>query len=157
MTEQQNVRKKSRKKPNPYVRATVWRIIDIIAALLPITVLGIIQRDVYFAKGTGWSNGIGISMLGVFVGLIISKKTSILKGVGGFWFITLILWCLRNIIADMLVISFCATIGYTASVLFTHRKVIKWEKIKDKKETSDINAEALGEVVEKIIARSGRV
>ena len=146
------------KKHNPKIRATTWKYVDVVVALTPLVVLAIIQFDEYFGtKTSGFSNVIGISLLGVFFGSIIAKKTSWIKGIGGYLVVFLIAWFMRAILNDLVLISGAALLGASISKAWTNPKKIKWEKIRDKKETADINAAAMEEVVSTIIARSGRV
>jgi hypothetical protein len=151
---------KKKRLPNPETKVALWTIADFTVVLSPLVIWGIIQRDVYFATGMGLSNGIGIAMLGGFIGLIIAKKTAFLKGVGGMIAITTILFCLRAIITDLVVISALATAGMGVSSAWTSRKKIKWVRIRDKTETAEINKVATESVVQgviEIVQRSGRV
>lgn len=148
--------KKAKKPINPARRAVLWKITDASVAILPLIVWGFIQRDVYFATGNGLTNGIGLAMLGGFVGIIISKKAQVLKGFSGFLIVFVILFCLKAIIADLVVIAGLATVGMGVSTFWTSVKKTKWERIRDKTETSDINSNSMAKVVETVV-RSGRV
>jgi hypothetical protein len=143
--------KRVKKAPNPATRATVWKILDVTFAVLPLIVLGIVQRNVYFATANGFSNTIGIGLLGIFAVLILKKKAQILKGFGGFLIVTIILYCLRAILNDLVLISGMATAGMFVSAVWTSRKKIKWERIRDKVETADANANSMAKVVETVI------
>lgn len=151
--------KKKKKQPNPYIRAVVWKVIDIITALLPLLVFTGIQYDVYFAKTSKYAfqNIVGLSILTVFISLVIAKKTKLFSLLGISGIFTLIFYLLRSIINDLVVISFCAFLGLLLSKLITSPMKKKWERIRDKTETADINAEALDKVVEKVIKRGGIV
>jgi len=148
--------KKAKRPINPARRAVAWKITDVTLAVLPLLVWGVIQRDVYFATGNGLTNGIGLAMLGGFVGIIISKKAQVLKGFTGFLMIFIILYCLKAIISDLVVIAGLATVGMGVSTFWTSVKKTKWERIRDKVETADANANSMAKVVE-VVVRSGRV
>jgi hypothetical protein len=150
--------KKNKKTPNPYIRAVVWKVIDIATALLPLLVFILLQWDVYFGKSSeyAWNNILGLGSLAVVVGLAVAKKLKLfgligLSGVG--W---IILKLLRVIILDLETMFFFVFIGALASKLITNPIMRKWERIKDKTETADINAESMEKVVKKIV-RSGNV
>jgi len=159
-TTNQNLKqKKPKKKANPYVRVIFWKIFDVIIALLPLAILIIIQWDIYFAKESKYAfqNIIGLSMMAVFIALVLVKKTKIFSLLGVSGVLTLILFLIRSIINDLVVISFCMFLGLFISKIWTTPKKEKWIRIKDKVETADISAEALENVVDKVITRSGRV
>jgi uncharacterized membrane protein len=158
-TNQNLNQKKRKKKPNPYVRAKLWKMLDVIIALLPLAILIIIQWDIYFARKSKYAfqNIVGLSMLGVFISLILARKTKLFSLVGISGILTLILFLMRSIINDLVVISFMVFLGLFISKIWTTPKKRKWERIRDKVETADISAEALENVVDKVITRSGRV
>ena len=159
-TTNQNLKqKKPKKKANPYVRVIFWKIFDVIIALLPLAILIIIQWDIYFARKSKYAfqNIVGLSMLGVFISLILARKTKLFSLIGISGIMTLILYLIRTIINDLVVISFMVFLGLFISKIWTTPKKEKWIRIKDKVETADISAEALENVVDKVIARSGRV
>jgi hypothetical protein len=150
---------KVKKEPNPYIREIVWKVLDIVVSLIPLLVLVAIQFDVYFSKESkyAFSNIIGLAILSIFIGFVIAKKTKIFGLLGISGIITLVLWLLRSIIADLVLISSMATLGLLISKVWTTPLKMKWERKRDKKETADTNANAMEKVVEKIITRSGRV
>lgn len=150
--------KKNKKTPNPYIRAVVWKVVDIATALLPLLVFICLQWDVYFSKSSeyAWNNILGLGSLAIVVGLAVAKKLKLfgllgLSGVG--W---IILKLLRVIILDLETMFFFVFIGALASKLITNPIMKKWERIKDKTETADINAESMEKVVKKMV-RSGNV
>lgn len=151
-------KEKKRKTPNPYIRAVMWKVIDIITALLPILIFTIVQWDEYFGKSSEYAfkNILGLAMMILIVSLAVAKKLKLanLLGISGLF--TLMFYLLQQIINDLVVISFMVFIGSFLSKTITNPIVRKWERIKDKTETADINAAAMERVVEKV-SRSGRV
>lgn len=151
--------KRKKKAPNPYIRAVVWKVIDVITALLPLAIFVAIQWDVYFSKSSeyAFNNILGLGALFVVTGFTVAKKLKAfgLLGISGVaW---LILKLLRVIILDLETMFFLVFIGALVSKVITNPILNKWERRKDKTETADINAQAMGNVVEKIINFSGRV
>lgn len=151
-TTNQNLKpKKPKKKANPYVRATVWKVLDVVVALLPLVVLIIIQWDIYFAKESKYAfqNIVGLAMLAVFISLILAKKTKIFSLIGISGILTLILFLIRSIINDLVLISFALFLGLFISKIWTAPKKLKWARIRDKTETSEINAYAMARALRK--------
>lgn len=151
-------KEKKRKTPNPYIRAVMWKVIDIITALFPILIFTIVQWDEYFGKSSEYAfkNILGLAMMILIVSLAVAKKLKLanLLGISGLF--TLMFYLLQQIINDLVVISFMVFIGSFLSKTITNPIMRKWERIKDKTETADINAAAMERVVEKA-SRSGRV
>src|SRR5690554_2945159 len=151
-------KEKKRKTPNPYIRAVMWTVIDIITALLPILIFTIVQWDEYFGKSSEYAfkNILGLAMMILIVSLAVAKKLKLanLLRISGLF--TLMFYLLQQIINDLVVISFMVFIGSFLSKTITNPIMRKWERIKDKTETADINAAAMERVVEKA-SRSGRV
>lgn len=150
--------KKNKKTPNPYIRAVVWKVVDVATALLPLLIFVFLQWDVYFGKSSeyAWNNILGLGSLATVVGLAVAKKLKLfgLLGLSGAGWI--ILKLLRVIILDLETMFFFVFIGALASKLITNPIMRKWERIKDKTETADINAESMEKVVKKMV-RSGNV
>lgn len=148
-----------RRKPNPTVRLVVWKVVDFVATFLPITIFIIVQWDEYFGKSSeyAWNNVLGLSSLLLFIGLTIGKKLKLTNLLGVSGILTLIFYLLQQIIGDLVVIGFMVFIGSLISKLITTPLIKKWERLKDKMETANINANSLENIVEKVIARSGRV
>lgn len=150
--------KKNKKTPNPYIRAVVWKVVDVATALLPLLIFVFLQWDVYFGKSSeyAWNNILGLGSLAIVVGLAVAKKLKLfgLLGLSGAGWI--ILKLLRVIILDLETMFFFVFIGALASKLITNPIMRKWERIKDKTETADINAESMEKVVKKMV-RSGNV
>ena len=146
------------RKITPKGKMKLWKSLDIFAAVAPIIVLGIINWKEYFTTKSTFSNMIGIICLAIFITIILSKKTNFLKGVWGFLLLSLILEFLSEILNDIRLISWFATIGMAISHFWTHPKFIKWNKIADLTENAEINAEAMGNVIEKVaVRRSGKI
>lgn len=137
---------KQKKMPNPNTRAIVWGVCDKIIAILPILLLAVIKWDEYFTTKTAFNNVVGFGMLGAFVGIILSKKTEILKGVWGFYAFFITAYALRVLVTDIVLISGVACIGVTISALWTNPKKKKWESKRDKEETAEINANAFSKM-----------
>lgn len=142
------MKKNKVKEINPTKRAIAWNVADKFVSFTPLAVLTVVQWKEYFAVDTttGLSNGIGIGLLGLFVALIISKKQNFLKGAGGFVMIFAICFFLRAILNDLVLISGCAAFGQVGSALITKPKQMKWESLKDKTETAEINAKYMNKV-----------
>lgn len=141
--------KKNKKTPNPYIRAVVWKVVDIATALLPLLIFVFLQWDVYFGKSSeyAWNNILGLGSLALVVGLAVAKKLKLfgligLSGVG--W---IILKLLRVIILDLETMFFFVFIGALASKLITNPIMKKWERIKDKTETANINAKSMAKAL----------
>ena len=130
------------KEINPAKRALGWNIADKFVTYTPLAVLAGIQWNEYFATDikTGLSNGIGVALLGVFIALIVSKKSNFVKGAGGFVMVFAICFFLRAILNDLVLISGCAAGGQVLSVCITKPQQLKWENLKDKTETAELNA-----------------
>lgn len=163
MQKQQQI-KQTRKPPNPCKRVRVWKTLNVFVALAPLIALATVNWKHYFEMATNktFTNVVGFASLSVFIGAIVIKKTSFLKGVWGFLLVSLILECLHFIIQDIRIISWAATFGMAVSHFWTNPKVLKWETIRDKKESALITAEANAKVFEKAFekttsVRSGRV
>lgn len=144
-------KEKKRKTPNPYIRAVMWKVIDIITALLPILIFTIVQWDEYFGKSNEYAfkNILGLAIMILIVSLAVAKKLKLanLLGVSGLF--TLMFYLLQQIINDLVVISFMVFIGSFLSKTITNPIVRKWERIKDKTETADINASAIAKALNK--------
>lgn len=144
-------KEKKRKTPNPYIRAVMWKVIDIITALLPILIFTIVQWDEYFGKSSEYAfkNILGLAMMILIVSLAVAKKLKLanLLGISGLF--TLMFYLLQQIINDLVVISFMVFIGSFLSKTITNPIVRKWERIKDKTETADINASAIAKALNK--------
>lgn len=148
---------KNKKQPNPGKRAIVWGIVDKIVAIFPILLLAIFKWDDYFSTKTTFSNIVGFTMMGALVGIILSKKTEMLKGVWGFYFFFIIVYTLRAIMTDIVLISGIACIGVTISALWTSPKKKKWESRRDKTESAEINANAFMNMFTKQKEREGEI
>lgn len=144
-------KEKKRKTPNPYIRAVMWKVIDIITALLPILIFTIVQWDEYFGKSSEYAfkNILGLAMMILIVSLAVAKKLKLanLLGISGLF--TLMFYLLQQIINDLVVISFMVFIGSFLSKTITNPIMRKWERIKDKTETADINASAIAKALNK--------
>ena len=81
-------KEKKRKTPNPYIRAVMWKVIDIITALLPILIFTIVQWDEYFGKSSEYAfkNILGLAMMILIVSLAVAK-IEVSKFIRYIWFI----------------------------------------------------------------------
>ncbi len=131
------------------IKINLLKIINILVSLLPLIILCIINWDKYFAthKASKFDNIIGFGGIIVILVLIILKQTKIFKSFLGWWIITIIMYALRFILQDLVAIMFCASIGMTLSALIFQPLIEKEEKLKDKHETADINANSLERVL----------
>lgn len=132
---------------NPNRRANTWNILDKTVSVAPLVGLGCFQWKEYFATSNGLSNGLGIGLLGVFVVLIMSKKTAVLKGCKGFIAVFVICFLLRTILNDLVLISGCACAGQLASATVTKPKQLKWERIREKHETAEITSTYMSKAI----------
>lgn len=142
---------KMKRTPNPIVRAVVWKVVDFITTFLPLVIFIYLQWDVYFGKSSehAFENILGLSMVVLIVSLAVAKKLKLanLLGISGLF--TLTFYLLQQIINDLVVISFMVFIGSFLSKTITNPIMRKWERIKDKTETADINASAMAKAFNK--------
>lgn len=131
---------KKKKQINPSIRCITWGVADKVVAILPLLILAIIKWDIYFGTKTTFSNMVGFTLLGGFIALILSKKTEILKGAWGFIAFFIVCYSLRAILNDLVLISGIACVGVITSSLWTTPKKNKWDKLREKKENAEINA-----------------
>lgn len=100
------------------------KLSSILLAILPLFIFALVKWDYIFAvkekEATKvFSNMIGFVFLLIFIGLIVLKKTKFLKGIGGFWLITLILYCFKTLDVSFLYsIALWASVGMSISKLF---------------------------------------
>lgn len=131
------------------LKINLLKVINILVSLLPLIILCIINWNKYFAthKASKFDNIIGFGGIIVILVLIILKQTKIFKTFLGWWIITIIMYALRFVLQDLVAIMFCASIGMTLSALIFQPVIEKEEKLKDKYETADINADSLERVL----------
>lgn len=151
-------KEKKTKVINPNKRAIVWKISDKVVSISPLVILAIVQWKEYFGTTTktGLSNGIGLGLLGIYIAIIISKKSDFIKGTGGFIMVFAICFFLRAILNDLVLITGTACIGQIISSLWTRPKQLKWERIKDKEETAEIGARYMKQTLSEGSDISGR-
>lgn len=123
------------KTANARLRKLLWSVLDVSLALLPLIIFIITRWNQYLGtkevNTVKFTNLIGFIFLMFFLGCIILKKTQILKGVVGFWTVTIILYCFKYCINDIVPIAFWSSVGMTLSKLITNPFVEKWKKIVD--------------------------
>lgn len=131
------------------LKINLLKVINILVSLLPLIILCIINWNKYFVthKASKFDNIIGFGGIIVILVLIILKQTKIFKTFLGWWIITIIMYALRFVLQDLVAIMFCASIGMTLSALIFQPVIEKEEKLKDKHETADINADSLERVL----------
>ena len=140
------------KKKNYKARYYLFVILDKILAFLPLLIYLIVKREHYFATTTKstFSNIIGFLLVITTLVIILLKKTKALNGLTGMVIFEAILICLDVYIKDMKFILGFAILGLILAKLFTQPFVIKYEKLFDKTETAEINANSLKEALQSI-------
>lgn len=135
------------------LKISFLKILNILISLTPLIILCIINWDRYFAthKASKIDNIIGFGGIIIILILIILKQTKIFKTFLGWWIITIIMFALRYILQDLVAIMFCASIGMTISAVVFQPIIAREEKIKDKKETAEINAGSMEQTINKVI------
>ena len=140
------------KKKNYKTRYLLFVILDKLVAFLPLLIYLIVKRERYFSITTKstFSNIIGFILVNTTLVIILLKKTKALNGLTGMVIFEAILICLDVYVKDMKFILGFAILGLILAKLFTQPFVIKYEKLVDKTETADINAESLKEVIKSL-------
>ncbi len=158
--------KKIKKDIIPEKRLLLWKILDLIVPFIPIIILGIIQWDVYFGTKAknAFDNIVGFVGIIVFLMIILLKINNQNKTEGrrskylsvGMFALCLLFYFLREILYQLTFISLVAALGLFLHDVWINPKIKKWERIKDKTETADINARAMAKVVAMQIKNSNR-
>ena len=158
--------KKIKKDTIPEKRLLLWKILDLIVPFIPIIILGIIQWDVYFGTRAknAFDNIVGFVGIIVFLLIILLKINNQNKAEGrrskylsvGMFALCLLFYFLREILYQLTFISLVAALGLFLHDVWINPKIKKWERIKDKTETADINARAMAKVVAMQIKNSNR-
>lgn len=158
--------KKINKDIIPEKRLLLWKILDLIVPFIPIIILGIIQWDVYFGTKAknAFDNIVGFAGIIIFIFIILLKLNNQNKAEGrrskylsvGMFALCLLFYFLREILYQLTFISLVAAIGLFLHDVWINPKIKKWERIKDKTETADINARAMAKVVAMQIKNSNR-
>lgn len=141
------------------------KIASFVLALLPLFIFTLVKWKYIFGSEVKekavFTNFIGLIFLIIFIALIVLKKTKILKGIGGFWFVTLILYCFKNIdISFLYSIALWSSVGMSLSKLFdimiTSDYKDKLQSIKNaeiNKEINQSNTDALISAINNINGR----
>lgn len=150
-----------KKKVNPSIRLMVWKVVDMGVTILPLLTLCLVQFKKYFGASNkkGLDNMLGIIGLVIYVCIMTFNKNRQQKiatdrpkkisiGMLVFW---IILCLLKDLLNEMILIGAFVTLGMLISDFWSTPKIIKWVRIKDKTETAEINAEAMGNVFEKYV------
>ena len=158
--------KKINKDIIPEKRLLIWKILDLIVPFIPIIILGIIQWDVYFGvkAKNAFDNIVGFAGIIIFIFIILLKLNNQNKAEGrrskylsvGMFALCLLFYFLREILYQLTFISLVAALGLFLHDVWINPKIKKWERIKDKTETADINARAMAKVVAMQIKNSNR-
>ena len=145
--------KKIKKDIIPEKRLLIWKVLDLIVPFIPIIILGIIQWDVYFGikSKNAFDNIVGFAGIIIFIFIILLKLNNQNKAEGrrskylsvGMFALCLLFYFLREILYQLTFISLVAAIGLFLHDIWINPKIKKWERIKDKTETADINAKAM--------------
>lgn len=139
-------------KKNYKSRYYLFVILDKIIAFLPLLVYLIAKRERYFSTTTKstFSNIVGFILVITTLVIILLKKTKTLNGLTGMVIFEAILICLDVYVKDMKFILGFAILGLILAKLFTQPFVIKYEKLVDKTETADINANSIKEALQSL-------
>ena len=158
--------KKIKKDIIPEKRLLLWKVLDLIVPFIPIIILGIIQWDVYFGTKAknAFDNIVGFAGIIIFIFIILLKLNNQNKAEGrrskylsvGMFALCLLFYFLREILYQLTFISLVAALGLFLHDVWINPKIKKWERIKDKTETADINARAMAKVVAMQIKNSNR-
>ncbi|NLE03787.1 MAG: hypothetical protein GX638_03155 [Crenarchaeota archaeon] len=158
--------KKIKKDIIPEKRLLMWKVLDLIVPFIPIIILGIIQWDVYFGTRAknAFDNIVGFAGIIIFIFIILLKLNNQNKAEGrrskylsvGMFVLCLLFYFLREILYQLTFISLVAALGLFLHDVWINPKIKKWERIKDKSETADINARAMAKVVAMQIKNSNR-
>jgi len=150
----------------PERRLILWKVLDLIVPFIPIITLGIVQWDVYFGKRAknAFDNIVGFVGIIVFLMIILLKINNQNKTEGrrskylsiGMFAVCLLFYFLREILYQLTLISLVAALGLFLHDVWINPKIKKWERIKDKTETADINAKSMAKVVAMQIKNSNR-
>lgn len=124
---------------NKYI---LFLILQFVTLILPFAVLFIVKRKEYFTKANGIDLSAGLILSLILLVLILSKKTKILKGAGGYVAITLLAFLFRTIINDLVLILSVGLVGVLVSQIFT-MFTNKYKKICDAFKKAVINKETL--------------
>ena len=96
----------------PRIKYYLFSFLQAFVGILPIIIYMIINFNKLFGeKTTCISNVFGFLICMIFLVLIFTKQSNILKGLGGFIVFAIIVTLLRTIIEDLHIISWCAVGG----------------------------------------------
>jgi hypothetical protein len=139
---------------------------SILIAIIPLLIFAIVKWNYIFAieekEATKvLSNMIGFVFLLIFIGLIVLKKTKLLKGVVGFWLVTLILYCFKTLDVSFLYsIALWASVGMTLSkafdLLITNELKEKLTNLKQANINKEVNQENTDAIINAIKEINGR-
>ena len=142
------------------------KLISILIAIFPLFIFALVKWNYIFAvkeqeAGKVLSNMIGFVFLLIFIGLIVLKKTKFLKGVGGFWLVTLILFCFKTLDVSFLYsIALWASVGMSLSKLFdmivTNEMKEKLTNLKSAEVSKQVNQENTDAIISAIKEINGR-
>ncbi len=139
------------------------RLCSFLIAIIPLFIFMLVKWNYIFEikQAAKFSNLLGFVFLMIFIALIVLKKTQFLKGIGGFWIVTLILYCFKNInITFLYSIALWASVGMTLSKIFdifiTNEMKDKLQAVKTaevNKEVNQANTDAIIEAIKEINGR----
>lgn len=139
------------------------RVASLFIAILPLLIFTIIKWNYIFKteKIDKLSNIFGFFFLLIFIVLIVLKKTKFLKGIGGFWLVTLILYCFKTINVSFLYsIALWSSVDMSISKLFdlliTNEMKEKLTNLKQaslNKEVNQDNTDAIISAIKEINSR----
>lgn len=145
---------------NYTIKYRVWKLVDISISIIPLLIYAFCNFDKYFGKKTTtFSNILGFGTLLAVLVIVLVKKTQILNGILGLILFEMILIFLDVYIKDLKFILGLGIVGLVLATLFTHPKVEKYKRLRDKQETATENANALNQGINQIVEainRSGR-
>ena len=97
---------------NPRIKFYLFSFLQGFLGIVPIIIYMVINWDKLFGERTTCiSNMFGFIIAMIFMVLIFTKQTGILKGLGGFIIFAIIVTLLRTVMEDLYIISWCAVAG----------------------------------------------
>lgn len=150
-------------KTRTRVRYYLLRMCSFLIAIVPLFIFTLVKWNYIFEikQAAKFANLLGFVFLMIFIAMIVMKKTQFLKGVGGFWIVTLILYCFKNIdISFMYAIALWSSVGMTLSKIFdvfiTNEMKDKLEAVKTAEVTKQVNQANTDAIIDAIKEINGR-
>ena len=141
---------------NKYIlKYVIWNILNVLVRVIPIGVVIIINREKYFKEHTSWTS-LGIILALLFI-VLSFLKVKWLKGCTLTIFLFVMIFALRFIINDLVLIFGMYTIGDVISTLITSKFVARYDRLRKVSEDVQIQNHAIREQTQSIVnAINGR-